>query len=79
MKVKDVAAIKEKAERQLINLRYIDNNHIGISLDETTDVGDFYDLINCFENDKDPVAFDIHQDAELHHIPSALTRTSVFS
>ncbi len=78
VKVKDVATIKEKAERQLINLRYIDNNHIGISLDETTDVGDLYDLINCFENDKDPVAFDIHHDVELHHIPSPLTRTSSF-
>ena len=78
VKVKNIAGIKEKAERQLINLRYIDNNHIGISLDETTDVADLYDLINCFENDKDPVAFDIHNDTELHHIPSAMTRTSSF-
>ncbi len=78
VKVKDIATIKEKAERQLINLRYIDNSHIGISLDETTDVGDLYDLINCFENDKDPVAFNIHHDVELHHIPSALTRTSPY-
>ncbi|MEK7224955.1 MAG: hypothetical protein AAB221_04645 [Bacteroidota bacterium] len=46
VKTKDVAVIKAKAERQEINLRYIDNNHIGISLDETTDVGDLYDLIN---------------------------------
>jgi len=78
VKAKDVAAIKEKAERQLINLRYIDNNHIGISLDETTDVADLFDLINCFENDTDPVAFDIIQDDELQHIPSALARTSFF-
>ncbi len=78
VKVKDIAAIKEKAERQSINLRYINNNLIGISLDETTDVGDLYDLINCFENDKDPVAFDIHQDAELHHIPTSVTRTSSY-
>ena len=78
VKTKDIAAVRAKAERQLINLRYIDNSHIGISLDETTDVADLYDLINCFENDKDPVAFDIHQDAELTHIPSQLTRTSSF-
>jgi len=78
IKTKDVAAIKAKAERQHINLRHIDNNHIGISLDETTDVAHLYDLINCFENDKDPVAFDIHQDDELNHIPSALTRTSSY-
>ncbi|HMU46771.1 MAG TPA: aminomethyl-transferring glycine dehydrogenase [Chitinophagaceae bacterium] len=78
VKVKDVAAIREKAERQLINLRYIDNKNIGISIDETTDVSDLFDLINCFENDTDPVAFDINQDTELEHIPSSLTRTSAF-
>ncbi|MDZ4793376.1 MAG: aminomethyl-transferring glycine dehydrogenase [Bacteroidota bacterium] len=78
VKVKDVTTVKEKAERQFINLRYIDANHIGISLDETTDIADLYDLINCFENDKDPVAFDIHHDDELHHIPAALTRASSF-
>ncbi len=78
VKVKDITAIKEKAVRQLINLRYIDNNHIGISLDETTDVADLFDLINCFENDTNPVAFDIDHDTELHHIPTSLTRTSSF-
>lgn len=78
VKVKEVTAIKEKAERQLINLRYIDANHVGISIDETTDVADLYDLINCFENDTDPVAFDIHHDTGLQHIPTALTRTSAY-
>ncbi len=78
VKVKEVATIKAKAERQMINLRYIDNNHIGISLDETTDVTDLYDLINCFENDKDPVSFDIKQDDELAYLPSALLRTSLY-
>ena len=78
VKTDELATIKAKAERQQINLRYIDNNHIGISLDETTSIDDLYDLINCFENDKDPVAFDIDQDAELQHIPAALTRTFTF-
>lgn len=78
VKVTDAAAIRAKAEKQEINLRYIDSNHIGISLDETTGVEDLYDLINCFENETDPVAFDIHHDDELHHIPTILTRTSPF-
>ncbi|MBK6992614.1 MAG: aminomethyl-transferring glycine dehydrogenase [Chitinophagaceae bacterium] len=78
VKVKDSNAIRTKAEQQQINLRYINNNLIGISLDETTDVGDIYDLINCFENDKDPVAFKIDEEAELHHIPNALSRKSKF-
>ena len=74
----ELASIRSKAERQQINLRYIDDKHIGISLDETTTVSSLYDLINCFENDNDPVAFDIRQDDELHHIPAALTRTSLY-
>lgn len=78
VKVKDSATIRAKAERQLINLRYISATEIGISIDETTGIDELYDLINCFENDKDPVAFDIHHDTELHHIPSSLTRTSSF-
>jgi glycine dehydrogenase len=78
VKAKDAAVIKEKAERQFINLRYISNDLISISIDETTDVADLYDLINCFENDTDPVAFDIASDAELHHIPEALIRTSTY-
>lgn len=78
VKTDEVPSIRAKAERQLINLRYIDDNHIGISIDETTALEDLYDLINCFENDKDPVTFDIRQDDELHHIPQELTRTSLF-
>ncbi|MBL7741362.1 MAG: aminomethyl-transferring glycine dehydrogenase [Chitinophagaceae bacterium] len=78
VKADNVKIIREKAERQQINLRYIDDKHIGISLDETTAIEDLYDLINCFENDTDPVAFDINQEAGLYRIPASLTRTSSF-
>ncbi len=79
VKVIDIAAIRAKAERQQINLRYIDENHVGISLDETTSIDGLYDLINCFENDKDPVAFDIHEDNGLHHIPHCIDPPFQFS
>lgn len=78
VKVNDVKPIREKAERQQINLRYFNENIIGISIDEATEVTDLFDLINCFENDKDPVAFSIDQEAELRHIPTHLARTSSF-
>jgi len=78
VKTNGYSAIKEKALRQHINLRYMENNLIGISLDETTLPEDLFDLINCFENDKDPVAFQINQDAEPEHIPSQLLRRSSF-
>jgi glycine dehydrogenase len=76
--VKDITPIREKAEKQQINLRYISKNLIGISIDETTTIEDLYDLINCFENDVNPVAFDMHEDDDLHRIPTALTRQSTF-
>jgi glycine cleavage system P protein (glycine dehydrogenase) len=78
VKVQDVAAFKEKAERQQINLRYLDRKHIGISLDETVTLNDLFDLINCFENDVDPVAFSVNEDDELDHIPTFATRNSSF-
>ncbi len=76
VKTSDVEAIHAKARSQQINLRYIDKQHVGISLDEATNIDDLYDLINCFENDTDPVAFSIDQDAEPEHIPASLVRTS---
>ena len=78
VKVKDIAPIKVKAERQEINLRYISNELIGISVDETTNVADLFDLINCFVNDVDPVHFSINDGASLQHIPTELIRTSEF-
>jgi glycine dehydrogenase len=78
VKVDNVRSIKEKAERQKINLRYINEKLIGISLDETTMIDDLYDLINCFENDIDPVHFEIEEDAAPEHIPSFAKRGSTF-
>ena len=78
VKVENSLSIKEKALKQQINLRYFDNHLVGISLDETTALEDLYDLINCFENDINPVAFDIHHDEEPDHIPSQLSRNSSF-
>jgi glycine dehydrogenase len=78
VKVADAKSIITKAENQQINLRKISNQLIGISIDETTTITDLFDLINCFENDTDPVAFDINEDATIEHIPSSLTRVSEF-
>ncbi len=78
IKVDNAAAIANKAQKQKINLRYIDANHVGISLDETVMIDDLYDLINCFENDVDPVHFDIEEDAMPQHVPTFAKRNSAF-
>jgi glycine dehydrogenase len=76
--VNDIAPIKAKAEKQEINLRYINQHTICISIDETTNSEDLFDLINCFVNDTDPVSFTIDEEADLKNIPVALARTSEF-
>ncbi|OLY93448.1 aminomethyl-transferring glycine dehydrogenase [Cnuella takakiae] len=78
IKVDDVTPFRQKAERQHLNFRFYDNQHIGIAIDETTATTDLFDVINSFVNDVDPVAFQIEHNATLEHIPSALTRTSEF-
>jgi glycine dehydrogenase len=71
-------AIREKAIRQQINLCYHDSKHIGISIDETTQVTDLFDLINCFENETDPVGFDINPTNEETAIPADFQRQSTY-
>ncbi len=71
-------AIRRKALAQRINLRYPDAHHVGISLDETTSPADLFDLINCFENERDPVAFTLDEEETLYHLPEHLLRTSAF-
>ncbi|MGC4234398.1 MAG: aminomethyl-transferring glycine dehydrogenase [Niabella sp.] len=78
VKVNDAGVIRRKAEAQKINFRYIGNNLIGISIDETIIVEDLFDIINCFENDTDPVAFDINADEGMYRIPERLVRTSSY-
>ncbi|MCD2422584.1 aminomethyl-transferring glycine dehydrogenase [Niabella pedocola] len=78
VEVNNTNAIIEKAAQQKINLRQIDHQHIGISLDETVIIEDLYDLINCFENDSDPVSFSLSTEEELRHIPESLSRTSSY-
>ncbi len=46
----NINAIKEEALLKEINLRYIDENHIGISFDETKSQNDVDELISIFAN-----------------------------
>ncbi|WP_114789342.1 aminomethyl-transferring glycine dehydrogenase [Niabella yanshanensis] len=78
VKASDIAAIRQKAEAQKINFRYIGDNLVGISIDETIIVEDLFDIINCFENDTDPVAFDINADSGTYRLPEALIRKSSY-
>ena len=78
VKTEIVNVFREKAERQQLNFRYFDDQHIGISIDETVTTSDLFDIINSFVNDVDPVAYEIDHETSLHYIPTSLTRTSEF-
>jgi glycine dehydrogenase len=78
VKVDNNRPFREKAVRQQVNFHYFDDQHIGISLDETTTPTDLFDIINSFENDVDPVAFKLELGGTLDNIPPSLTRTSPF-
>ena len=78
VQTEQLESIREKALRQQINLRYINADHIGISIDETTQVTDLFDLINCFENETDPVGFSIDPSNEETGITAAFQRQSAY-
>ena len=80
VKTKNTAAIREIAEKREINFRYLDNNYIGITLDETTVPGDVLDIISVFTeakgNDTASATFDSEKGTS--HIPATLTRKTSF-
>ena len=78
IRVNNAGSIHAKAQKQTINLRKIDDNHVGISLDETVMIDDLYDLINCFEDDVNPVHFTLQEDMIPEHIPAFAKRSSTY-
>ncbi|MCK6616139.1 MAG: aminomethyl-transferring glycine dehydrogenase [Cyclobacteriaceae bacterium] len=73
VEVKNKEVIRQEAEKREINLRYFDDNHIGISLDETTTVEDVNQLLEIFG-----VPSPLSQVREGEGIPPSLLRTSLF-
>jgi glycine dehydrogenase len=73
-----VSIIRSKASAQRINLRYPGNDLVALSLDETTSLEDLYDLINCFEDDKQPVSFSLDKTQISQNWPAALNRNSAY-
>jgi glycine dehydrogenase len=66
--------IRERAIAQQINLRYIDDHTIGISLDETTTPQDIQDLLTLFP----PVETLNPQPSTLNPLPATLQRTTPY-
>ena len=76
----DLLAIRELAEKNEINFRYFDQQHIGISIDETTTPSDLLDIITVFSelSGEHTATVSIDTEHSLDHIPDTLTRKSSF-
>ena len=71
------ARILARAREQGINLRLVDADHIGISLDQTTRRGEVAKLWYCFETNADQIVSVETLDKEVSDaIPEPLTRSS---
>ena len=58
----DAKKIRAIAEKNEINFHYIDDKHVGISLDQTAEAADIIDVINVFADaaSKKVTSFDLH-------------------
>jgi len=79
VEVKDKETIRKEAGKRNINLRYFTDNHIGISLDETTTPDDVNELLEIFGVPALPSASPAEKDVQYGEgIPTPLHRTSAF-
>lgn len=79
VKVDDVVLIKSIAENADINFRYIDDNHIGIQLNETTALKGLVSIVKVFEKAGNITKSQGHIVEEFDQIlPAELLRTSSF-
>ena len=78
--VHDAAAIIKLGALQEMNFHFIDEKHIGISLDETTSQNNIVDILHVFacSINIDTASAGFDADALLENIPSSSTRTSGF-
>jgi glycine dehydrogenase len=68
--------IKNLAEEREINLRYINNHEIGISINETTNLGDVNTIIELFADAIEKKAEVAESILEISVLPDSLKRTS---
>ena len=77
----NVTEIKELAEAEHINFRYIDNRSVGISLDETTDLGQLQKILEVFSRaaECDPTYVKLEElRASTAALPASFLRTDEF-
>lgn len=76
--VKDVKAVEREALRHEINFRYFADNHVGISLDETTSAADVKQIVDIFAAVEGKKATEFSINGQEISWPAGLKRTSSY-
>ena len=77
----DVEKVRVAAEAAAINFRYFSDGGIGISLDETTSIGDVAEIVKVFSAGRGTAGSALHVDTDSHgtvKAPATLQRSSTY-
>ncbi|OJV54616.1 MAG: glycine dehydrogenase (aminomethyl-transferring) [Bacteroidetes bacterium 43-16] len=78
IKTNKAAIIQSQAEKAKINFRYICDELVGISLDESTSFDDLADIINILNDVVNAVSYEADDAHLLAGVPEVLVRTSAY-
>jgi glycine dehydrogenase len=76
--VKDKFAIEREAIRRKINFRYFSDDHIGISLDETTSMNDVSEIVDIFAAVENKKRKEFSSNGKQSNLPASLMRKSSY-
>lgn len=76
--VADKAAVEKEATKHEVNFRYFADNHVGISIDETTNAKDVETILQIFANVGGKKATTLSVNGVQLNWPASLVRTSAF-
>ncbi|MEQ9415689.1 MAG: aminomethyl-transferring glycine dehydrogenase, partial [Cyclobacteriaceae bacterium] len=77
VEVTDKKTIEAEATKQEVNFRYFEDNHVGISINETTSAGDIEQIVSIFANALNKKASITIEEQSISW-PSTLVRTSAY-
>ncbi|HTJ48568.1 MAG TPA: aminomethyl-transferring glycine dehydrogenase [Cyclobacteriaceae bacterium] len=76
--VADAKAIEREAEKRELNFRYLSDNHVAISTDETTSVDDINKIVEVFAAAENKKAIAASSNGQSITWPASLVRTSAY-
>jgi glycine dehydrogenase len=76
--VADKSKIENEASKQEINFRYFADNHVGISVDETTSIDDIKTILQIFATAENKKSIDASANGQEINWPSSLIRKSSY-